>query len=312
MKSRAFSSATRWHAIAGMAFAGVTFAMLPNAAFAETPDKDPLVARVNGVELHQSDLLLAREDLGRSIPEDFGEAKTRDYLIQYMADLVALSDEAKKRKIGDEADLNRRMQFARKKALRDNLLSMTASDAVTEAAVRAAFDDAVRAMSADQQLHLRSMVFKFAPGADEATVAAVEAKANAALDRVRKGEDFAAVAHDTAESFSGKMGGNMGFLGRAEMGKEYADVAYALKDGEVSPLIKTSFGWHIIKVEGRRDAPKLEFDAVRDRFANYVARRAQIELLDKLHATMKLERMDNPPNSTGADSKTVGADRKKN
>ncbi len=304
MNSRSIPSATKSFAIAGVALAGVAFAMLPRAAFAETAGKDPLIARVNGVELHQSDLLIAREDLGRSIPDDFDETKTRDYLIQYMADLIVIADEAKKQKIGDEADLRRRMQFARKKALRDDLLAVTSRNAVTETAVRAAFDDAMRVLSADQQLHIRSMVFKFAEGADEAAVSAAQAKANAALERGRKGEEFSVVARETAESFSGKMGGDMGFLARSQMGKEYADVAYSLKDGEVSPLIKTSFGWHIIKVEGRREPPKVEYDAVRDRFAEHVARQAQFDLLNKLHATMKLERLDKLPNSAEAGANT--------
>lgn len=304
MNSASYPSAARSFAIAGLAFAGVAFAVLPKAAFAETPDKDPLIARVNGVELRQSDLLIAREDLGRSIPDGFDEAKTRDYLVLYMTDLIITADEAKKQKIGDESDLRRRMEFARKKALRDNLLAATGSSAVTEAAVRAAFDDAIRIVSAEPQIHVRSMVFKFADGADGAAVSSAEAKASEALERVRKGEDFASVARATADGFSGKMGGDMGFMGRDQMGKEYADVAYSLKDGEVSSLIKTSFGWHIIKVEGRRDAPKVEFDAVRDRFAEYVARKAQIDLLNKLHATMKLERLDKLPNSAEASTKT--------
>lgn len=303
MNSLSFPSTARSFAIA-IALAGAAFAMLPTAAFAETPDKDPLVARVNGVELHQSDLALAREDLGRSIPEDFDEAKTRTYLIGYMADVIVMSDEAKKRKIGDEADLRRRMQYARNKALRDDLLSVTARDAVTEAAVRKAFDEAIRLNSAEQQLRIRSMMFKFAEGADEGAVSAAEARANAALERVRKGEDFAAVARDAADGFGGKLGGDMGFMGRPQMGKEYADVAYSLKDGEVSSLIKTSFGWHIIKVESRRDPPKVEFDAVRENFAGYVARQAQIELLNKLHATMKIERLDKRPDSAEASTKT--------
>lgn len=304
MNSPSFPSKARWLAIVGIALAGATFAMPPKAAFAEMLDKDPLIARVNGVELRQSDLAIAREDLGRSIPEDFDEAKTRAYLIGYLADVIVASDEAKKRKIGDEADLRRRMQYARNKALRDALLSVTSRDAVTEAAVRKAFDEAIRLNSAEQQLRIRSMMFKFAESGDEGAVSAAEAKANAALERVRKGEDFAAVARDTAEGFGGKLGGDMGFMGRPQMGKEYADVAYSLKDGEVSSLIKTSFGWHIIKVESRRDAPKVEFDAVRDNFAGYVARQAQIELLNKLHATMKIERLDKRPDSAEAGTTT--------
>lgn len=302
MNSRRFSFAARSLAIAAVACAGAIG--MPKAAFAEVQDKDPLIARVNGVELRQSDLALAREDLGHAIPEDFDEAKTRDYLIRYMADLIVLSDTAKQRKIGEESDLRRRMEFARNKALRDQLLSVTGQSAMTEAAVRGAFDEAVRLVSAEPQIRIRSIVFPIADAADGAAVSAAEAAANAALERVRKGEDFAAVARATSENFSSKLGGDMGFMGRDQMGKEYADIAYSLKDGEISPLIKTAFGFHIIKVEGRRDAPKVEFDAVRNRFEEYVARRAQIQLLDKLHATMKIERLDKLPNSAEAGTKT--------
>lgn len=307
MNSRSFPFAAGSLAMAGIALAGVAFAVLPGTAYAETLDKDPLMARVNGVEVRQSDLQIAREDLGRSIPEDFDEAKTREYLIKYMADLIVMSDLGEKEKVGNEADLRRRMDFARKKTLRDNLLAKTATGAVTETAVRAAFDEAMRHYSADTQLHLRSMVFKFDVGADEAAVRAAEEKARAALERVKKGENFATVTRETADGFSGKMGGDLGFMGRPQMGKEYADVAYTLKDGEVSSLIKTSFGWHIIKVEGRREPPKVEFDAVRDRFADFVSRQAQIALLDKLHAGMKIERLDKAPNSAEAGSKTTNS-----
>ncbi|MFX9669156.1 peptidylprolyl isomerase, partial [Acinetobacter baumannii] len=83
------------------------------------------------------------------------------------------------------------------------------------------------------------MTFQFAPGTDESAMSAAEAKAKKALERVQNGEDFATVAREMSDSFGGKLGGDMGFLGRGQMGKEYADVAYTLKDGEVSPIIKT-------------------------------------------------------------------------
>ena len=302
MNSRPFSFA-RSLAAAGVACAGVALAILPGA-FAETAEKDPLVARVNCVEVRQSDLLLAREDLGRSIPEDLDEAKTKEYLIKYVADLIVLSDTAKKQKVGEESDLRRRAEFARNKALRDQLLSDTGRSAATEAAVRSAFDEAMRLAATEPQLRLRGMTFQFAPGTDESAMSAAEAKAKKALERVQNGEDFATVAREMSDSFGGKLGGDMGFLGRGQMGKEYADVAYTLKDGEVSPIIKTSFAWHIIKVEGRREAPKIEFDAVRERFEEFVSRRAQIQLMNNLHATMKIERLDQSPNPAAGDAKT--------
>jgi len=301
MNSRPLSFAARSLAITGVSF--VALVMLPKAVLAETPDRDPLVARVNGVELRQSDLTLAREELNHSIPADYDEAKTRDYLIRHMADVIVMSDAAKKEKIGDEADLRRRMEFARNKALMESLLVETGRNAVTEAAVRAAFDEAMKKVSTDQQLRIRSMLFKFDDAADEKAVAAAEAKAKSALDRIGKGENFATVATEMSENPNARLGGDMGFMGRFEMTREYAEVAYGLKDGEASPLIKTSFGWHIIMVDGRRDPPKIEFNNVRGRFEQVVARNAQLRLFEKLRASAKIERFDKQ-NSVGDATKT--------
>ena len=301
MNSRPLSFAARSLAITGVSF--VALVMLPKAVLAETPDRDPLVARVNGVELRQSDLTLAREELNHSIPADYDEAKTRDYLIRHMADVIVMSDAAKKEKIGDEADLRRRMEFARNKALMESLLVETGRNAVTEAAVRAAFDEAMKKVSTDQQLRIRSMLFKFDDAADEKAVAAAEAKAKSALDRIGKGENFATVATEMSENPNARLGGDMGFMGRFEMTREYAEVAYGLKDGEASALIKTSFGWHIIMVDGRRDPPKIEFNNVRGRFEQVVARNAQLRLFEKLRASAKIERFDKQ-NSVGDATKT--------
>ncbi|MCP4618162.1 MAG: peptidylprolyl isomerase [Bradyrhizobium sp.] len=299
MNPRLFPFAARSIAIAGAALAGVALTTLPKPAFAESPDKDPLIARVNGVELRQSDLALAREDLGRSIPDDYDEAKTREYVIKYMTDLIVMSDAAKKDKVGDEADLRRRMELTRKKALMESLLAVTGRDAVTEAAVRAAFDEAISKVATGPQLRIRSIMFKFADAADGTAVAEAAAKAKVALDRIAKGDNFATVATEMSENPNAKLGGDMGFLARYEMTKEYADAAFNLKDGEVSPMIKTSFGWHIIKVEGRRDMPKVEFENVRSRFEQFVAKNAQLKLIEKLRASAKVERFDKQGSADG-------------
>src|SRR5262249_1592047 len=150
-----------------------------------------------------------REELGRSIPDDFDEARARDVLIKYMTDVIVMSEAAKKQKIGDEADLRRRMELTRNKALMESLLAATGRDAVTEAAVRAAFDEAVNKVSGDQQLRIRSMLFKFANASDANAVGAAQAKANSALERVQKGENFATVATEMSENPNAKLGGDM-------------------------------------------------------------------------------------------------------
>ena len=81
-------------------------------------------------------------------------------------------------------------------------------------------------------------------------------KSQLLLDRVRKGEDFAKLAEQNSDDpGSTANGGEYGFFGRGKMVTEFENAAFALKPGEVSDLVETQFGFHIIKVEERRTAP---------------------------------------------------------
>ena len=57
-------------------------------AFAQAPD--PVIARVNGVEIHQSDLAIAEEDVGQNLPQGSADAR-RDYLVSYLSDMILLA-----------------------------------------------------------------------------------------------------------------------------------------------------------------------------------------------------------------------------
>jgi peptidyl-prolyl cis-trans isomerase C len=270
-------------------------AMLGTAApsFGETPGADSVIAVVNGTQVHESEVRLADEMIGRNLPTQ-DRVERREAVLKVLIDTILLSQAAKDRNIADQADLQRRMTYARNQGLMNQLLSVTGQQAVTEEAVRTAYEEVVvKPASQEIELHLRHMIFKTAEPKDDAAVQASEEKAKAALERVNKGEDFAAVVADVSEDPTTKAkGGDFDWRSRAQMGKEYAEVAFTMKKGEVSQLIRTSFGWHIIKLEDQRTRKPVDFDKIRDRVAAMVASRAQLELIDKVRAEAKIERID--------------------
>ena len=74
-----------------------------------------------------------------------------------------------------------------------------------------------------------------------------EKEVNSVLDRLKKGETFTAIAKDVSMCPSKKRGGDLGTFGRGQMVKEFETAAFALDKGKISGIVKTQFGYHIIK-----------------------------------------------------------------
>ena len=72
-------------------------------------------------------------------------------------------------------------------------------------------------------------------------------EANTVLERLKKGEKFATIAKEISLCPSKKKGGDLGTFGRGKMVKEFEEAAFALQKGQISPIVKTKFGYHIIK-----------------------------------------------------------------
>jgi peptidyl-prolyl cis-trans isomerase C len=74
-----------------------------------------------------------------------------------------------------------------------------------------------------------------------------EKEVNNILERLKKGEKFSAIAKDVSICPSKKRGGDLGTFGRGQMVKEFEKAAFALEKGQISGIVKTQFGYHIIK-----------------------------------------------------------------
>jgi peptidylprolyl isomerase/peptidyl-prolyl cis-trans isomerase C len=278
---------------AAMAVSLVAMLLATSApAFAQAPSLDPVIAVVNGTQIRESDVRLADEEIGRNlITQD--KVQRREEVIGMMIDTLLASNAAIKQKIGDEADLQRRMAYARNQGLMNQLLEATSREAATDEAVRKAYDNVV-IKTAEPELHLKHIIFRISEADGEAATKPAEERAKAALARLTVGEDFAKVATELSDDPLAKSnGGDFGWRVRAEMAKEYAESAFNLKDGEVSPLIKTSFGYHIVKREEQRTRKPLEFEKVREKVKAMVMRNAQMELITRLRGEAKVERKDN-------------------
>jgi peptidyl-prolyl cis-trans isomerase D len=106
----------------------------------------------------------------------------------------------------------------------------------------------------EKQVRARHILFKVEPNADEGEKALVKARAELARQRALKGEDFAALAREQSEDTgSAPGGGDLGYNTKGKMVTAFDDAQFALKPGEISQVVETRFGFHVIKVEGVRE-----------------------------------------------------------
>jgi peptidyl-prolyl cis-trans isomerase C len=251
------------------------------AAPLRAEDSSPVVARANGVDIHESDLAFAEEEIGGNMPQ-MGPDQKRDYLITYLADVIVMSQAAEQKKVGDNPDVQRRLAFDRNRVLMEALLQQAGKAAITDAAMHQVYDDAVKQMPAEQEVHARHILV---PTEEEAKAIEVELK---------KGADFATLAKEKSKDPGAADGGDLGYFTKDQMVPEFAEAAFKLDKGQISDPIHTQFGWHIIKVEDKRTKPTPSFDQVKAQLENYVAHRAQAELVDNLRKSAQIERLDKP------------------
>jgi peptidyl-prolyl cis-trans isomerase C len=270
-------------ALACVALLTVTAPLTPGqyAGIARAAEDDPVVARVNGVDIRQSDLAFAEEEIGSNMPTIPPEQK-RDYLINYLVDVIVLSQAAEKQSLADRPDVKRRLAFDRNRLLMESLLQDAGKSALSDDAEHKVYEEAVKQVRNEEEVHARHILV---PTEDEA---------KAVLAQLKGGADFATLAKEKSKDPGAAEGGDLGYFTKEQMVPEFADVAFKLPKGQLSDPVKTQFGWHIIKVEDKRTRPTPTFDQVKPQIENYVAHRAQADLVENLRKSATVERLDKP------------------
>jgi peptidyl-prolyl cis-trans isomerase C len=146
-----------------------------------------------------------------------------------------------------------------------------------------------------EQIKASHILLKTEPADNEKTKADKKAKLEVINARLKKGEDFATLAKDNSDCPSKTQGGDLGYFGRGQMAKPFEDAAFALKVGELSPIVETQFGYHIIKLAEKKPASTVPFDEVKEKIKEQLTRKKiQTEvalMIEKLKEKAKIEKV---------------------
>ncbi len=168
-----------------------------------------------------------------------------------------------------------------------------AAAAVGDEAIHAFYIDNPDKFRLPEQVRARHILLKVRPGAGEAEKQAARDKLAGILEEVRAGGDFAALAQKYSEDATAARGGDLGFVLRGHTVKAFEDAAFALQAGQVSEVVETGFGYHLIKVEERRAPGIVPEAAARDQIRAYLqsvrTRQAAEAELERLRAKATIE-----------------------
>ncbi len=251
------------------------------------PASAKVLAKVNGAEITDDDVRLATQDLGPTLPQQLKGPARDSYVLDYLIDLKLAAAQGAKNGAADTAEFARQMAYYRDKTLMETVLSGVSKTAATEDAEKKVYEDVAKQQKPEEEYHARHILVP------------TEAEAKAALARVKGGEDFAKVADEVSKD-PGSQGGDLGWFTKDKMVPEFAEAAAKLDKGQVSDPVKSEFGWHIIKLEDKREKAFPPFDAVKDQVARYVIQKAQSDEIMKLRQAAKIERTEPEPAAPGA------------
>jgi len=276
--------------LAALAVTGCLAALLASGLPVRAED-NPVLAKVNGVEIRQSDVALAEEELGPSLAQMDPAAKTANVL-SFLIDLKIVAKAAEDKKVENSEDFKKRMTFTRNRLLMDSLLAAEGKAATTDEAMKKVYEDASKQITSEQEVHARHILV------------ATEEEAKAIKAELDKGADFAELAKKKSKDPGASDGGDLGFFTKEQMVPEFSAVAFKLEPGKISDPVKSQFGWHVIKVEEKRNRKAPDFQQVKAQIETYVKRKAQAEYVAKLREAAKIERMDKPAEAAKTDTKS--------
>lgn len=136
---------------------------------------------------------------------------------------------------------------------------------ISDEEVKIYYESNKEAFGSDQEIRVRHILFLVPKEASKEEIIRIKERAELVLNKARSGEEFEALARKYSEGPSASSGGDLGFFKKPDMVKEFSSAAFALKEEEISSLVLSPFGFHIIKLLERRGGAAISFDEAKER-----------------------------------------------
>lgn len=266
---------------------GVAATMFAFAGAAGAQDEKPaeapanaVVATINGTPVTETDLQVAISDLEQQfaqLPVDQRRAAALSAIIE----IRLMAAQAEDAGLAETEEFKSRMAMLRDRALHSAYIEKTIADSVSDEAIRARYDEEIKALPAAEEIRARHIIV------------ATEEEAKAIIAELDAGGDFEAIAKEKSQDGAAAQGGDLGYFTKGRMVPEFEAAAFAMETGAYSKEpVQTQFGWHVLKVEDKRNAEPPAFEQVAPQFRSILLREAYFEAVSDLREDAEVEIAD--------------------
>lgn len=248
------------------------YTLAQETAPASPIDPSAVVATVDGEVITEADVAYVAEDLGQDLASVAPENR-RTLLIKLMVDMRVMANAARAENMQDSEEFKRRQRYLEDRTLRRTYLADKVNTVITEENVRAEYDAFVESFAPQEEVRARHILVT-----DEEDAKSIRAE-------IEGGKPFEVAAMENSIDGSAQNGGDLGYFGRGQMVPPFEEAAFALETGAISEPVQSQFGWHIIKLEDKRDSAPPPFEQV----ANQLQQKVFADKFNEVTAALKSE-----------------------
>src|SRR5690606_6591773 len=230
--------------------AGTLAPALAQEAAAPAVSPDTVVATVGGETITEADLGFEAEDLTQE-PSRMPPEQRKPFLVRVLIDMKVMAKAGQDAGMADTPLFQQRLDYLEDRALRRAYFADAIANAVTEESVRAEYDKFVADFTPSDEIRASHILVP------------TEEEANAVKTQLDEGADFATLAKEKSIDPGAANGGDLGFFGKGMMVAPFEAAAFALSDvGQVAAPVQSQFGWHVIRLEEKRQSTPPAFEQV--------------------------------------------------
>jgi peptidyl-prolyl cis-trans isomerase C len=260
------------------ALSHVAFAADPAPAAAQKDN--PVIAKVDGKEIHLSDV----KDMIAAMPAPMNNTPIEQVFPMVQEQIAigtVISARATKENLEADPVVQKRLALIKDNVIRSMYIERAVKAAVTEDAIKKAYQDSIKDFKPETEVSAQHILV------DD------EAKAKEIIAKLAKGGKFEDLVKESSKDKGSKGDGDLGFFKKGDMVKEFADAAFAMKVGTTSTApVKTSFGYHVIKLNASRQSAPPTFEEKKEEITAGLQHATVEKVISDIRASAKIELFD--------------------